>query len=105
MINKDFIIKLIQQDLKHNQLTTRLRKAGLEGEEVFSLGISDMVAELMSVPQTGGIRDQWMEMYIEFMEDVVHFDISGRSESFQPFAEMCYRRLYALLKNGGKITV
>ncbi|UTW66369.1 hypothetical protein KFE94_17215 [bacterium SCSIO 12643] len=104
MTNKDLIVRLIQQDLKHNQLTARLRKAGLEGDEVFYLGILEIVSDLMGVPRVNDIEERWSDIYISFMNDVVHFEISGRSDSYKPLAEMCYIRLKSAIEFGQNMT-
>ncbi len=97
MKNKELIINLIQQDLKHNQLTAGLRRIGLEGDDIFYLGILELVAQLMKVPNELCIGDRWNETYISFMDEAIHFEITDRSDSLRPLAEICYRQLKALI--------
>ncbi|MBN4062176.1 hypothetical protein JYU20_03155 [Bacteroidales bacterium AH-315-I05] len=93
MTNKDLIIQLIQQDLKHNQLTGGLQKAGLE-TDLHNLEIIEVVARLMDVPK-GEVSNQWEETYISFLEQAVEYKISDRAEELLPLAEECYNLLVA----------
>ena len=50
MFDKSQIIHLIQQDLKHSQLTEALRNLGLDDGGLYSLDLMSLVAQLMQVP-------------------------------------------------------
>jgi hypothetical protein len=71
---EDLIVSLIQQDLKHNQLTTGLRNVGLE-PDVHCLEIIEVVARLMGV-EKDNVTDQWAETYFSFMDQAHQFKIS-----------------------------
>jgi hypothetical protein len=47
MEKREFIIKLIEQDIKHNQLTNGLEEIGLYDNERYTLGIVWLVADMM----------------------------------------------------------
>ena len=81
MENKDIIISRIQQNFKHNQLTTGLSKLG---PDVHSL---EVVARLVSV-EKGEVSDQWAKIYFSFLDQAHRFKISER-------AEECYDLLVA----------
>ena len=94
MKNKDLIIDLIQQDLKHNQLIASLQKIGLEAREQHCLGILEIVAKLMKVPE-GKVDDLWGAAYASFMGQVGCYDMDGNS--LRLLAEVCYRQLKTIL--------
>ena len=50
MSNKELIISLIQQDLKHSQLVLGLDELGMEASDKHCLDILDIVYNLMQVP-------------------------------------------------------
>jgi len=50
MSQKELIISLIQQDLKHSQLILGLDELGMDASDKHSLEILDVVANLMQVP-------------------------------------------------------
>jgi hypothetical protein len=91
--NRELIVSLIQQDLKHNQLTTGLAKLGLE-PDVHSLEIVEVVARLMGV-EKGDVSDQWVKTYFSFLDRAHHFKISELAEELKPLAEECYDLLVA----------
>lgn len=93
MKNKELVLNLIQQDLKHCQLLYGLESIGLDGGGAHHLGILELIAKLMKVP-SGQINERLSTVYIDFMEDAVNY----RSESLKPLARKCYRQLKALLK-------
>ena len=93
MDNRQLIISLIQQDLKHNQLTTGLAKLGLD-PDVHSLEIVEVVARLMGV-EKGDVSDQWAKIYFSFLDQAYRFKISERAEELKPLAEECYDLLVA----------
>ena len=90
MENKDLILILIQQDVKHNQLTTCLSKLGLD-PEVHSL---EIVTRLMGV-EKGDVSDQWAKIYFSFLDQAYRFKISERAEELKPLAEECHNLLVA----------
>ena len=50
MSNKELIVSLIQQDLKHSQLVLGLDELGMEASDKHCLDILDIVYNLMKVP-------------------------------------------------------
>ncbi|WP_136465155.1 hypothetical protein [Flagellimonas onchidii] len=51
MNTKELIIRIIQEDLKHSQLVEGLNHLGLDADQFHSLGLLDVVLDLMKVPQ------------------------------------------------------
>jgi len=96
MSNEDIIIKLIQMDMKHNQLLSGLEAIGLEGGGLFDLGALEFISKLMEVPG-GKIDDRFSAMYISFLKEAPNYKITDRGESLQPLAEMSYRQLSAFV--------
>ena len=93
MNNKNLIVLLIQQDLKHNQLVEALWKAGLNAN-IHALQISDIVASLMGMREEE-ISDQWTEIYFSFLDQAHCYKISEMAEDLKPLAEECYNTLLA----------
>ncbi|WP_438712057.1 hypothetical protein ACSTS3_06200 [Aquimarina muelleri] len=98
MKNKELIIELIQQDLKHSQLLYGLDEIGLCGTELYFLEISEIVYRLMNV-SSGEMGDHWMETYMNFMRDTVNYEISHSIDVFKPLAYACYIQLELIVLN------
>jgi len=97
MKNKDLIISLIQQDLKHNQLVEGLENLGLDGGGLHYLGVLELVCRLMKVPEN--VQDQWSELYIGFMKEAAKHEIEEKPDSLRPLAEVCYYKLKHTLRS------
>ena len=95
--NKELIIQLLEQDLKHHQLTIGLQKLGLESEE-HELGIYKMVTEYMGIVKEEDTPDYWTELYLELMADVHKEQISGKVNAMRSLAEKSYEQLCACLR-------
>lgn len=87
--NKKLIIKLIQQDLKHNQLTTGLRQLGLD-TNLHNLEIMDIVAQLMGISEPS---EKWIETYIDFLNKADQYNISNKGNELIILAKNCYEKL------------
>ena len=91
--NKTLIIGLIQQDLKHSQLTSGLESVGLD-TSIHTLAIVEIVARLMGAGKAD-ISDKWAETYFSCLDQAQTFKISERAEELKPLAEKCYKLLLA----------
>ena len=89
---KDLILILLQQDLKHNQLTEGLRQLGLDDAGVHSLDLLPVVARLMGLPQ-GQVPDAWGATYRRFLDAAPAYPLSHLGSELQPLAERCYEEL------------
>lgn len=96
MSNKELIISLIQQDLKHCQLIVGLDQLGLEASDKHGLELLDIVADLMHVPE-GNAEFDWGRIYITYMAECSGVEIVSTSASLRPFAERCYEDLCGVL--------
>ncbi|PCJ94926.1 MAG: hypothetical protein COA50_11125 [Flavobacteriaceae bacterium] len=94
MHNKDLIVQLIQQDLKHSQLTQGLQKLGLNDSGIHCLDLISIVASLMGIPK-GKIQDHWAAIYGSFLDEAHKHPISNLAEELKPLAEKCYDMLFA----------
>jgi hypothetical protein len=94
MNNKDLILQLIQQDIKHNQLTEGLRQLGLDDNGLHCLDILTIVARLMDIPK-GKVQDRWAEIYGSFLDETHKHPVSDLGEELKPVAEKCYEMLLA----------
>lgn len=92
MENRNLIINLIQQDLKHNQLTQSLLHIGLDQAGEHDLDILSIVAKLMGVPEDN-IGNRWIGIYVSFMCEAHKKELSARGENLISLAEKCYEFL------------
>ena len=96
MSNEAIIIRLIQMDMKHNQLVGGLRAIGLDGGGLFEIGALEMISELMQFPE-GKIEDRLYAMYVGFIDEAANYEITDRGESLRQLAELAYRQLRAFV--------
>lgn len=100
MRNKQLIIKLIQQDLKHCQLLYGLNRVGLNGEDKHQLQLFDIVYELMKVPQN--LEIDWGKTYQDYMKQALLLEIGSTDAHLKPLAELCYKHLRMLVNCGNR---
>ena len=101
MSNKELIIKLIQQDLKHCQLVVGLDQLGLEASDKHCLELLDIVADLMQVP-AGNLEFDWGRVYITYMSECTGVEVESTSDSLRPYAEYCYDDLCEILSSANR---
>lgn len=95
MSNKQLIVRLIQQDLKHCQLLYGLNRVGLDGGEKYHLQIFDIVYDLMKVPQS--LEFEWGTIYQNYMKQAFLLEIGDTDAHLKPLAELCYKHLRMLV--------
>jgi hypothetical protein len=95
MFDKSQIIRLIQQDLKHTQLTEQLRHMGWDDGGLYSLDLMTLVAELLEVPQIK--MDQFAAIYGKFLDQATAYPVTHLGEELLPVAEGCYVELLGCL--------
>jgi len=100
MNQKELIISLIQQDLKHSQLLVGLDELGLEASDKHCLELLDIIADLMKVP-TGKMEYTWGSLYMTYMSECVGLEVESTSKALRPYAEVCYAELCEILTEGG----
>ena len=100
MNQKELIISLIQQDLKHSQLVVGLDELGLEASDKHCLEILDLVAEIMEVP-AGKVEYAWGSLYMTYMSECTGMEVEATSAAFRPYAEVCYEELCEILTERG----
>lgn len=103
MENKQFVISLIQKDLKHNQLTEGLRHLGLDDAGLHSLDILPIVARLMGI-SNGDETDRWNNIYISFLDEAHKYPVSDLGEELYPVAEKCYEMLLACIEIDNQVS-
>ncbi|WP_431163583.1 hypothetical protein [Flagellimonas beolgyonensis] len=91
MNNKMVVIRLIQQDLKHSQLTESLRHMGLDDGGLYSLDLMTLVAELMEVPLTK--MDQFAAIYGRYLDQATKYPVTHLGEELWDNAEFLYLEL------------
>jgi len=100
--NKDLILQLIHQDLKHNQLTGGLRKLGFDDFGLHSLNISPIVARLMGMPKEE-TQDLWDNVYVGFLDVAHQYKVTDLGKELKPLAEKCYEMLVACQENESRM--
>lgn len=95
MHNKMVVIRLIQQDLKHSQLTEQLRHMGLDDGGVHTLDLMTLIAELLEVPPAK--MDQFAAIYGKYLDQATAYPVTHMGEELLPVAEGCYVELLGLL--------
>ena len=89
------ITRLIQQDLKHNQLLAGLEALGFTDNGLQHLGIHTLIEKLMEVPPEA--HNNWATVYFNFLERAQYYPLSPQGEALLPLAEDCYRQLQSIL--------
>ncbi|MFD2099615.1 hypothetical protein [Flagellimonas iocasae] len=95
MIEKSQIIHLIQQDLKHSQLTEALRNLGLDDGGLYSLDLISLVAQLMEVSPEH--MENFTEIYGSYLDKAAQYPVTYLGEPLFQIAEKCYSDLLDIL--------
>ncbi len=95
MCSKSLIITLIQQDLKHSQLTQTLCNIGLDHGGLYDLDLISLVVKLMQVPPQN--LEAFVEIYCSYLDRAAQWPISYNGKELLPVAEECYGQLQACL--------
>jgi hypothetical protein len=96
MNNRELLVQLIQQDLKHSQLTETLRHMDLDDGGLYALDLITIVAQLMEVPPRQ--MDDFAEVYGTFLDEAPQYPTTYLGEALLPVAEECYKRLLGCLE-------
>ena len=96
MEQKDLIIQLIQQDLKHNKLIRGLLQLGLDDGSFYDLEIFTIVHHLMGI-QSDELEDTFTDIYCSFMYEVNDIDSSELDDKIPLIANQCYGMLKSLI--------
>tara|TARA_Y100001968_G_C18822132_1_gene465121 strand:- start:35 stop:319 length:285 start_codon:yes stop_codon:yes gene_type:complete len=91
MHNKMVVMRLIQQDLKHSQLTEQLRRMGWDDGGLYALDLMTLVAKLMEVPPTK--MDQFAAIYGRCLDQATKYPVTHLGEELLHVAEGCYLEL------------
>ena len=94
MENKDLIISLIKEDLRHNQLVLNLNEMGLDSGGNYDLSLLATIANLMGIP-TGKVSDQFGDVYESFMRESIKHPVDSNPISFSEMAMRCFNKLVA----------
>lgn len=65
-MERDKIIALLVEDIKHNRLLNGLNNIGLNGNDRYVLSIDLVIADMMGYTK-GKIPDRWLETYHKTM--------------------------------------
>ncbi|MCR9264127.1 MAG: hypothetical protein NXH86_08200 [Flavobacteriaceae bacterium] len=96
MNNRELLVQLIQQDLKHSQLTETLRHMGLDDGGLYALDLITIVAQLMKVPPHQ--MDDFAQVYGTFLDEAPQYPTTYLGEALLPVAEECYKKLLGCLE-------
>ncbi len=86
---KDLIVRIILQDLKHNQLIKSLRDLGFDDSGVFSLDLLSIVAGIQEIPEEK-LSEQWVAIYQNLMDKSTNFPASDLGTELKELAEEGY---------------
>lgn len=70
-MDRDKIIRLITEDIKHNQLLNGLNNIGLTDNDRYTLSIDLFIADMMGYPK-GKVPDRWLEIYHQTLLSIPH---------------------------------
>ena len=70
-MEREKIVALILEDLKHNQLLNGLDSIGFTDNNRYTLSIDTIVADMMGYSK-GKIPDKWLSLYQSAMLDIPH---------------------------------
>lgn len=104
MKNKDLIIQLIKQDLKHQKLISGLAQVGLEDNSFYELEILTIVQKLMDI-KSDELSDTFTDVYYSFMREGCIVEIAEFEEKLPVIATQCYEMLKSLGKIGERVAV
>ncbi|MEX0313167.1 MAG: hypothetical protein AB3N18_03245 [Allomuricauda sp.] len=96
MYDKELIIRLIQESLKHDQLIEGLNKIGLEAGQLHNLKLLEIISELMRVPD-GDASLSFGLVYADFIQQATEYEIEGNSDGLRLLAESCYTEFIKVL--------
>lgn len=107
MKNKEIAVRLILKDLKRAQLVTGLRRLEFS-TEIHETDLLEFVLLFMGVePEPGEVFpeviDDLNEVYCNFLDQAVHFPVSGRGENLRTLAEQCYKNVAACVRWSDKM--
>lgn len=95
MKDKELIISLIQQDLKHHQLIIGLENISLNAGEKHHLELLNVCYDLMKVPES--VEMDWGMTYTNYMNKALRYRIEATSEGLRQLAELCYTHLKCIV--------
>lgn len=70
-MERDRIIALITEDIKHNQLLNGLGSIGLNDNDRYTLSLDLVIADMMGYSE-GKVPDKWLETYHKTMLSIPH---------------------------------
>lgn len=65
-MERDKIVALIAEDIKHNQLLNGLESIGLNDNDRYTLSLDLVIADMMGYPK-GKVPDKWLDIYHKTM--------------------------------------
>lgn len=95
--HKSLIIKILVQDMKHEQLINGLKDLGFESD-LHGLELVSIVAELMGAPELKS-NSEWFDGYMNFLSMADQYEITGNGRNLIPLAETCYMYLKKCVQN------
>ena len=90
---KEFILRLIKNNLINTKLVNGLNELGLDAG-YYHLSLSDIVVELMNIK----INDEEFEQYLDLYEEVQEIDITQEPELLDDLAVRIYNHLNRYIK-------
>jgi hypothetical protein len=89
--HSELVIRLLVQDMKHEQLLDALNKLGFETDR-HTLDLFNIIAELMGIAENQASW-AWSDIYMEYMNKALLYPVTLDGESLVPLAKECYEKL------------
>lgn len=98
--DKEFIIKLIKDDLISTKLVTGLESLGLSDSGNYSLHLGQTIFSLIGYKADSELEEKVFDEYCGLTRKIVYIDIFEHPEELDDFANQLYNKLNAELKFG-----
>jgi hypothetical protein len=102
MNNKNLIIQLIIQELKHHRLILGLRNLGFESD-IDSFSLFEIILPLLGI-EVGpdqdytGVLEKLYNTYYEYLDKVEEYPINSLNKDLEPLAKISYESLINIIK-------
>lgn len=100
LADKEFILRLIKDDLINTKLIAGLESVGLSDVDNYHLHLSQTIFSLIGYETDSELEEKVFDEYCELTRKIVHIDIFEHPEELDDFANQLYNKLKAELTFG-----
>jgi hypothetical protein len=98
--DKDFILRLIKDDLINTKLIAGLESLGLSDVDNYHLHLGQTIFSLMGYETDSKLEEKVFDEYCELTRKIIYIDIFEHPEELNDFANQLYNKLKAELTFG-----